>query len=409
MDFAVQHNRRVNRVVEFDIVMSGNVITFIELQRNPAAAYWDGYAAGLRGRGLNPAGGAAPGAVSGASDSPPAPGTELGVPRELAARETLRVVVPGGAVTSAQLHAVAHLARCRGHGEGDVTASGGIDLPGFAPRDRARTIAALSEAGLAAGVADGPALSAGARPRRGHVGVARQTGQGRADVGVAVPVGRLTAHQMDGLALVAALHGSGELRLTARQNVVLLGIPRDRLAAVEGRVRAMGLDLRPTSAAAGLSARVTASGSAAAAIRAHGLTICHHLDRAIALDMPVAIEMSDDSSGGARRANVDILLRPVLGDSGAAAGYDVALAAGPGAGAGAGAAGAAGSRPARGARPPAARLCPAPGAGRAVRRLRPPPRRWRAAGDPGGGGVTGVTNPRDNLRKPTADSLVVAQ
>ena len=66
--------------------------------------------------------------------------------------------------------------------------------------------------------------------KRDHVGVFQQKQEGLNYVGLHVPVGRLQADQMFDLARVADVYGTGELRLTVEQNVIVPHIPDSRLA-----------------------------------------------------------------------------------------------------------------------------------------------------------------------------------
>jgi ferredoxin-nitrite reductase len=62
-----------------------------------------------------------------------------------------------------------------------------------------------------------------------HVGVFRQQQAGLNYVGLAVPVGRMTSEQMLQLADVAENYGSGALRLTVGQNVIIADVPDGKL------------------------------------------------------------------------------------------------------------------------------------------------------------------------------------
>ncbi|MGE0705357.1 MAG: FAD-dependent oxidoreductase [Vicinamibacterales bacterium] len=62
-----------------------------------------------------------------------------------------------------------------------------------------------------------------------HVGVVRQKQAGLNYVGMVVPVGRISAAQMRTVASLAAAYGSGDIRLTTSQNVVIAGVPDHRL------------------------------------------------------------------------------------------------------------------------------------------------------------------------------------
>ncbi|MBW4518893.1 MAG: ferredoxin--nitrite reductase [Scytolyngbya sp. HA4215-MV1] len=66
--------------------------------------------------------------------------------------------------------------------------------------------------------------------KRDHIGIHAQKQPGLNYVGLHVPVGRLYAQDMFDLARLAEVYGSGELRLTVEQNVLLPNVPDSRLA-----------------------------------------------------------------------------------------------------------------------------------------------------------------------------------
>jgi ferredoxin-nitrite reductase len=68
--------------------------------------------------------------------------------------------------------------------------------------------------------------------KRDHLGVYPQQQAGLNYVGLAVPVGRLTAQDMFELARLADVYGSGELRLTVEQNVIIPNVPDSRIDAL---------------------------------------------------------------------------------------------------------------------------------------------------------------------------------
>ena len=70
------------------------------------------------------------------------------------------------------------------------------------------------------------------RAPRSGLGVHPQQQDGLHWVGLSVPVGRLDAQAMAELAVVARRHGSGELRLTEAQNVLIVNVPEERLQAL---------------------------------------------------------------------------------------------------------------------------------------------------------------------------------
>jgi ferredoxin-nitrite reductase len=70
--------------------------------------------------------------------------------------------------------------------------------------------------------------------KRDHIGVFKQKQPGLNFVGLHVPVGRLYAQDMLDLARMAEVYGSGEIRLTVEQNVIIPNIPDENLDAFLG-------------------------------------------------------------------------------------------------------------------------------------------------------------------------------
>lgn len=65
--------------------------------------------------------------------------------------------------------------------------------------------------------------------KRDHVGIYPQKQEGLNYVGLHVPVGRLQADEMLELARLAEVYGTGEIRLTVEQNVLIINVANDRL------------------------------------------------------------------------------------------------------------------------------------------------------------------------------------
>jgi len=92
-----------------------------------------------------------------------------------------------------------------------------------------------------------PLLRAGEDARSGrktdHLGITQQAGAGLYAVGLCVPVGRSSADQFEELARLADVHGSGDVRFTIDQNVIIVNVPDRSLPALlaEPLLR----DLRP--------------------------------------------------------------------------------------------------------------------------------------------------------------------
>ena len=130
--------------------------------------------------------------------------------------------------------------------------------------------------------------------RLAHIGVHRQAQPGLNWIGVALPVGRLSAEQMCGIAAVARDFGDGDVRLTVWQNLIVSGVADDQVEAAKAAIAALGLDWRASPLRAGLIACTGATGCkfAAAHTKEHALELAAQLEPRIALDAPVNIHLT---------------------------------------------------------------------------------------------------------------------
>jgi sulfite reductase (ferredoxin) len=93
---------------------------------------------------------------------------------------------------------------------------------------------------------DGPAPAAPRDGIRDHVGVHRQV-DGNCYVGFAPMVGRLSADALDVIADLAAKYGSGRVRTTTEQKMVILDVPPARTAELVAELDAAGLPAEPST------------------------------------------------------------------------------------------------------------------------------------------------------------------
>lgn len=130
--------------------------------------------------------------------------------------------------------------------------------------------------------------------RYGHVGIHPQRQPGLYYVGVVLPVGRLEASQMRGLADIAERHGSGTLRLTVWQNLLISDIPEKRLKAVQQEIEVLGLHGSASNIRSGLVACTGNTGCkfAASNTKHHAMDLARHLEQRIKLDTPVNIHLT---------------------------------------------------------------------------------------------------------------------
>ena len=93
---------------------------------------------------------------------------------------------------------------------------------------------------------DGPAPAAPLHGIRDHVGV-RQQRDGNYYVGFAPTVGRLSADALDVIAKLAATYGSGRVRTTTEQKMVILDVPPERTEELVAELDQAGLPARPSA------------------------------------------------------------------------------------------------------------------------------------------------------------------
>ncbi|HEY1766739.1 MAG TPA: NirA family protein [Terracidiphilus sp.] len=140
---------------------------------------------------------------------------------------------------------------------------------------------------------------AGCEPRQpidraGHIGVHPQSQPRLNYIGVAVPVGRLPASQMRALADIASEFGSGELRLTVWQNLLIPNIPADRVEIAVECLRAAGLDCTAGTVLRGTVACTGNKGCryAATDTKTHAVELANLLDSRFKLDQPVNLHVT---------------------------------------------------------------------------------------------------------------------
>ena len=130
--------------------------------------------------------------------------------------------------------------------------------------------------------------------RTAHIGVHPQKQNGFNWIGVVLPLGRLTVAQMRGLAKLAADLGDGDIRLTVWQNLLISGVPDDKVALAEASIAALGLTTQATAIRAGLVACTGATGCrfAAAHTKEDAERIAQWCEARVAMDSPVNIHLT---------------------------------------------------------------------------------------------------------------------
>ena len=155
----------------------------------------------------------------------------------------------------------------------------------------------LVEERLGAKFARVPGEALAARPtfdRAAHIGVHRQKQEGLNWIGVVLPVGKLTAAQMRGLAGIARALGDGDIRLTVWQNLLISGVPDNKVKGAVSGIEALGLAASASSIRAGLVACTGNVGCrfAASDTKRHAEEIARWCEARVKLDCPVNIHLT---------------------------------------------------------------------------------------------------------------------
>lgn len=131
------------------------------------------------------------------------------------------------------------------------------------------------------------------KSKHGHLGIHQQT-DGKHYIGILTPVGRMTVAQMLALADIADEFGRSEIRLTVWQNLIIPGIPEDKLQAAITAIQATGLDHRNNAITGGLIACTGSRGCkyAAADTKGNAIALGAHLSSKMILDQPVNIHLT---------------------------------------------------------------------------------------------------------------------
>jgi ferredoxin-nitrite reductase len=130
--------------------------------------------------------------------------------------------------------------------------------------------------------------------RMAHNGVHRQKQAGLNWIGVVLPVGKLTAAQMRGLAKIAQDLGDGELRLTVWQNLLLSGVRDENIVLATAAIEKTGLTTRASQIRAGLVACTGNAGCkfAASDTKRHAAEIGDWCESRVDIDTPLNIHLT---------------------------------------------------------------------------------------------------------------------
>ncbi len=130
--------------------------------------------------------------------------------------------------------------------------------------------------------------------KHGHVGAHPQKQAGKSYVGVVLPVGRMSVAQMHGIAHLARQFGSGSIRLTVWQNLLISDIENQNIPRVQEELEKLGLHWSASSVRGGLVACTGNAGCkfAASDTKRHAMDEADYLQTRIKLDQPVNIHFT---------------------------------------------------------------------------------------------------------------------
>ncbi len=184
-------------------------------------------------------------------------------------------------------------------------------------------------------IEDGAILSRPAQVKHGHTGVHPQKQSGLSYIGVVVPFARLGSDQMRGLAAITEQFGSGTLRLTVWQNLLISDVPDAKLPDALAAIFALGLETQASHIRGGLIACTGNAGCkfAASNTKSHAAEIADWLEARIAVDQPINIHLTGCHHSCAQHyiADIGLLGAKVEVGEDLVEGYDLHVGGGAGA------------------------------------------------------------------------------
>lgn len=163
-----------------------------------------------------------------------------------------------------------------------------------------------------------------------HVGVYPQKQKGLNYIGVSIPVGQLTDRQLDRLADIADSYGTGELRLTVWQNIIIPNVPDAFVATACKAAKKLGFSTSDSPMRNGF---VACTGNryckfAASDTKGHAIKMMNLLEKRVKLDVPVNIHFTGCAHSCAQHfmGDIGLLGTKAKGESGE--GYHITVGGG---------------------------------------------------------------------------------
>ncbi len=162
-----------------------------------------------------------------------------------------------------------------------------------------------------------------------HMGAYPQKQAGLSYLGVALPVGQITPRQLVRLADIADHYGSGEIRLTVWQNLIIPNISEAFVETVKKEIRRAGLDWKQSNLSSGV---IACTGNryckfSSTDTKGQALGLIKYLEGRVELDVPVNIHFTGCPNSCAQHYMGDIGLLGVKTSDGREA-YHVCVGGG---------------------------------------------------------------------------------
>lgn len=168
--------------------------------------------------------------------------------------------------------------------------------------------------------------------QHGYLGVHPQKQEGLSYVGVSIPVGRMPVEKVFQVAKLAKNYGTGEIRLTVWQNLMVPNVPNDSVEAFKDELRAIGYDTNPSFVKGGIVACTGNTGCkfAAANTKGQAVLLADHLNEKLELDAPINIHLTGCPHSCAQHyiGDIGLLGAKVKVDGESVEGYHVYLGGG---------------------------------------------------------------------------------
>lgn len=142
-----------------------------------------------------------------------------------------------------------------------------------------------------------------------HLGIHPQKQPGLSYIGLSLRLGQLTANQLWGLAALSETFGSGQLRLTPWQTVILPDIPDEKISELLPKLASLGLSASP-GWDGGIVACSGKPGCAAAATttQIHASLLADYLKERLTCNSPVNIHLTGCAKSCAQPGPAEITL-----------------------------------------------------------------------------------------------------